>query len=312
MTSNISYWTSGQALIEWLHAHKRRPNALALQEHRKVGSEALAQAETWSKARGYRLRFNNAVKTGEHALATSAGVAVGTWVDVAATKPEPRELKGHEGRLTTLHVAAVLRGGIEFICGYQECWKGGSCELICESMERLVHLGKYLKTLRRPWIIAMDWQREPEHLEQSGWPGKVGGVIVAPPRRTCTSGVGRRLDYFVVHRALVPYVAGVDVWEEAPTAPHHPVVLRLRRTADETGEIRIDTLATVRPFPSRPQIGCDRAHVEPQWSWSPGEAPNIVDSAWKEFIGLAEAKLGEKHDLFGRVAAPDVGPLVKQ
>ena len=63
-------------------------------------------------------------------------------------------------------------------------------------------------------------------------------------------------------------------------------------------------------------MGCDRAHVEPQWSWPLEEAPNDVDSAWKEFIGLAEAKLGEKHDLFGRDAAPYVGraelPLVKQ
>ena len=134
---------------------------IAVQDHRLVIHEARRSAEDWAKVRGYSLRVLAAISTGDHAMATSAGVAVGTRRDIGQALMAPRELRHHSPRLAALEVSAVLKGGVVFVSGYQDTWDGGSVCFDMGTLNRLEDLGRFLRLVKKPWILAMDWQREP-------------------------------------------------------------------------------------------------------------------------------------------------------
>eukprot|EP00971_Amphidinium_carterae_P200697 3982542-Amphidinium_carterae.2 len=63
-------------------------------------------------------------------------------------------------------------------------------------------------------------RRPPARMRQLHFEEVIGATIHAPEVRTCTSGVGRTLDYFVVCDELEHLVQSVTVLEHSITSPH--------------------------------------------------------------------------------------------
>ncbi|CAK0847965.1 unnamed protein product, partial [Prorocentrum cordatum] len=60
----------------------------------------------------------------------------------------------------------------------------------------LVALGAFTRALADPWLVMADWNIEPAALRGTGWPQKLGAVVVTPScRATCDKGPGRMYDY---------------------------------------------------------------------------------------------------------------------
>ena len=97
-----------------------------------------------------------------------------------------------------------------------------------ENLLLLDVLAEIVDTLQGPWIIAGDFNLEPEVLKASGWPLMIGGEVLAPREATCHENV---YDFFVVAKALVPHVASVTKLDYDGFSPHYPVRLLIRGDA---------------------------------------------------------------------------------
>eukprot|EP00971_Amphidinium_carterae_P098778 1953488-Amphidinium_carterae.1 len=60
-----------------------------------------------------------------------------------------------------------------------------------------------------------------------------GGIIHHTAKPTCTAGVGRVLDYFLVEHGLSSLVVSLERMEDTLTTPHWPIKLTLRRPLPE-------------------------------------------------------------------------------
>eukprot|EP00972_Heterocapsa_arctica_P089960 13271853-Heterocapsa_arctica.AAC.1 len=73
------------------------------------------------------------------------------------------------------------------------------------NLEILERIGRFTMLLNTPWILAGDWNMEPNNIAAAGWLHQFGGELVAPEGQTCSKGLGNTLDYFIVARALRPF-----------------------------------------------------------------------------------------------------------
>ena len=81
------------------------------------------------------------------------------------------------------------------------------------------------------WILAGDFNMEPETFGQYATPARLPGVLVQPAAPTFRHGASVRFfDYFVVHRAVACQIREVRVLEESGVSPHHPVQMKLKRS----------------------------------------------------------------------------------
>ncbi len=62
-------------------------------------------------------------------------------------------------------------------------------------------------------------------LEENGWLRKVRGHVITQEQPTCND---HTIDYAVVSEALRDHVAGIRLLEQAPVAPHVPLLIRFR------------------------------------------------------------------------------------
>ena len=99
----------------------------------------------------------------------------------------------------------------------------------------LEHLAAVIAHLGGLWIMAGDFNMEPEDMGGNYWLKSTKGVILCTdePCGTCRSRtkVGlscSNIDYFVVHPALAKLQVGVRVMEEWESVPHKPVILELK------------------------------------------------------------------------------------
>ena len=73
---------------------------------------------------------------------------------------------------------------------------------------------------------------EPETFGQYATPARLPGVLVKSAVPTFRHGASVRcFDYFVVHHAVACQVREVRVLEESGVSPHHPVQMKLKRSA---------------------------------------------------------------------------------
>ena len=112
------------------------------------------------------------------------------------------------------------------------------------------------RTLQCPWILAADFNMEPELLQSHTLYGELGGMTVRPDTGTCkVHGRWVCYDYFVVDSRLGPLIESVIVMTEAHTSPHLPVRLRLR--ANVRGLVQ-RVLVVPRALPLEKPVGCSR------------------------------------------------------
>jgi hypothetical protein len=71
-----------------------------------------------------------------------------------------------------------------------------------ETLERRMQLASTARTLKGPWIMVGDWNMTPQQLAEGGVVDQTGGSVITPKDTifTCSSGMGRMLDFVVTPR----------------------------------------------------------------------------------------------------------------
>jgi len=219
VTANTTAWSSAQALIGFLADSDVKPDMMCLQETRLETAEANSAAAAWAAKQGLRLDFGAALSTGPGPLQNSGGTASGVKAHVGSA---PVPISGvHASRATDTHMEGLIKGGVTVVSIYLHDGMG----LLAENLEILQRLGQFLVQRSEPYIVAGDWNVQPEEMQAARWAEMVGGQLVTPDRTTCTSGKGSTLDWLVVSQELANFVDSVKVLVSAPTSPHSPVAV---------------------------------------------------------------------------------------
>ena len=149
-------------------------------------------------------------------------------------------------------------------------------------------------------------------LEKTGWVQRMKGTIVQPSSefpKSCSSGKGRTIDYFVVSEGLACKVADCFVVQEALTTPHKPVRIEFFSDA-ALPEMRVQRHP--KRFPRTPVVGPRR----PQGHWDEvktmamdrtSTAKNRVVPLFRAWVKAFEETMCGLHDLVGEAAEPYVG-----
>ena len=96
--------------------------------------------------------------------------------------------------------------------------------LKAENSTLLEEIGKVLKALGRPFIVAGDFQMGPEALKESGWLEAVDAQVFAPRASTCVSSRSAAvIDFYVGSTSIVGLVVGVATLSHVTEIrPHKP------------------------------------------------------------------------------------------
>ena len=287
---NTNAWSSAQAVLSFLEEEGSRVDCLCLQETRLCSQDQVSQARAWADQAGWNLGLGSAERTGEGPLQTSAGVGVATRSYIGSAPVGSQCLEAYGHRICAAHVNGMLGGGFTLVSLYMK----DGLEVQGINVDILRDLGAFLLQLEEPWMVAADWNMEPEVLETSGWLGAVTGAVVAPEGCTCTKGLGAKLDYFVLHEALVDFVIGIEVLDRAPLSPHSPVCLTLGGLS--LGHRMLQRVRW-RAFPPRPAVGCAPEPRAFQWAWQTGNCDLALEDAWRQWVSHAEQQWCDLHDL---------------
>ena len=149
------------------------------------------------------------------------------------------------------------------------------------------------------WILAGDFNVEPETFGQYATPTRLPGVLVRSTVPTFRHGASVRcFDYFVVHHAVACHVREVRVLEESGVSPHHPVQMKLKRSFQ-------GLVAKVQVTPSAlpaPIVGCVR---EPR-CWNLAQSANM-DECWTQLMQSTEREILGGCDILGDEARAHMG-----
>ena len=126
-----------------------------------------------------------------------------------------------QARMSVQWLGSIARGGIFVGSIYLHSGEG----MLARNLRMLEEAARVLMALLGPWILAGDFQVEPQALLESGFPRLAKWVVVAPSAPT---GMGHTIDYFLVAEGLAGTVHAVVVLAGSPFAPHSPVRLLLK------------------------------------------------------------------------------------
>ena len=228
--------------------------AVGLIQEAKVPRQAISTLEDACLRAGYATAINPCTGQGQTASAGTAVAAQWHWgLGSPAATDGPHLVTG---RVSLMVWNGALVGGI--LAGTVYCQDGAGA---AGNWHILGPLGEALTAMGRPFVIGGDWNMEPNELDGSGWPARIGPELVRPrgvngTRRT-TGGL-RMYDYFAVSTSLLGRVLECTVLDW-PTSPHHPVGLRLRCGGPEA---KVRTLHSPRAFPREAPVGPSSAHVD--------------------------------------------------
>jgi len=163
------------------------------------------------------MRTSAEFSSGGCVVAASRGIGI-------RAQPDWSIADGFEHRFKLAWISAILKGGLHAGSVYLQ----DSAGLNDVNLAVLQEIAVVLKQIRGPWILAGDWNLNPDLLRSSAWLDVVGGVIVAPTTPTCH---GSTYDYFVVSQDLASSVVGVARVDDGGLHPHHPVRMLLRGDA---------------------------------------------------------------------------------
>ena len=170
-------------------------------------------------------------------------------------------------RLCHAWVSAVCKGGIHAVSIYLKHTE----ELYPDNIEILDAAAQLISTLTGPWVLAGDFNLEPEALKSSGFLELTNGRMMAPEKGTCN---GRKYDYFVVAQCLAPFVHSVTALDYPGCSPHAPVRLLLRGDAR-----RLAVRKIVRP-----------ARVAAVLQHGPQQDPSMLPKLYDEANAMRDTK----------------------
>ena len=150
------------------------------------------------------------------------------------------------------------------------------------------------------WILAGDFNMEPETFGQYATPARLPGVLVksAVPTFRHRASV-RCFDYFVVHHAVACHVREVRVLEESGVSPHHRgVQMKLKRCFQGlVTRVQVTPSALTAPI-----VGCAR---EPRcWDFAQSTG---MDESWKQLMQCTEREILGGCDILGDEARAHMG-----
>ncbi len=292
----------------WLEGHRRRPVLAMGQEHRLL-AHACAATEASMRQAGWRMGFAPALPTegdGRDATGAERSTSAGAFVAAPAhIGCEPlhgcvswdASPVGATGRLAVGWVNVL--GGIACISAYFWCGEGWSCRNQA-LMRRIIALKQDICCM---WVLSADFNMEPEELHSHSLMRELGGVTIRHSSGTCVSGkakVRKCYDYFVIDGRLKGSVESVTVLEDAGTAPHLPVRMRIRASAQGLlARIQVKPKA----LPVHKPIGC--AREPPAWPPPPEEGASQAecDATWEKVADCMEQEVLGVHDLVGAAGA---------
>ena len=100
--------------------------------------------------------------------------------------------------------------------------------LTMRNMEILHAVGEAIASFGGPWVLAGDFNMEPETLKARGFLAVTNGHLCAHSQPTCNE---RCFDYFIVSKCMAPFVHSVTTLEYDGIKPRAPVRLLLRGDA---------------------------------------------------------------------------------
>ena len=218
-TSNANSWES----LKHAMLSRSMADVIIAQETKLLSEASLLSAQRQARKLGWNPTLSRAHRTaqyhgsGGNAILARKGIGIAPIADTVI-RADLRH------RLQASWVGGVCKGGIYIISIYLKDAEG----LSETNMYILEQAAIYIKALKGPWIIGGDWNLEPHLLTAANWLNMVGGVVHAPSQPTCHAHV---YDYFVVHKAISPAIAGVQRLEDAGLFPHFPARLLIKGNA---------------------------------------------------------------------------------
>jgi hypothetical protein len=150
-------------------------------------------------------------------------------------------------RVVVAAFPGVVKGGIFVISVY--LWTAQDITSV-GNRAILEYLAEVLDALSGPWVIAADWQHEPDALIAAGVPAFLRGDVVAPRLSTCGAKV---LDYFLVSSRLSHIVVGAQRIDDIGSRPHFGVRLVLASGGRQRSEKRLKAPRSLRDLPAGPR-----------------------------------------------------------
>ena len=75
-----------------------------------------------------------------------------------------------------------------------------------------------------PFVIGGDWNTSPQGLGDYGWVRMMKATILHANDITCEQGMGSEIDYFVMSKAMLPFLHQIKVLHGGTSWPHRPVI----------------------------------------------------------------------------------------
>ena len=218
-TSNANSWeTTCRCILARSFA-----DVAMLQETKRFTQVGISAAKRDARVQGWNAHLSAAHPTSGHSGSGGCAVLVRAGSGItAAADTLVRDLYRH--RIAVAWVDGIVKGGVHCVSVYLRDSEG----LTPANIAILDELAVVVRSLRGPWIIAADWNLQPQTLADSLWPELVGGVVFATTLPTCNDST---YDYFVVQRDLASSVVGVQRIEDGGMHPHFSSRLFIRGDA---------------------------------------------------------------------------------
>ena len=265
---------------------------LCMLQETRVRGDRLLSMQRQARRAGWSMGAEPARLT--EAGACSAGTAVAA--------------RRHVGHTVTAGCGggAVLQGRWRPAPGAGVCWGGGGIHCLSayfwcsegaspRNLELLQAIAQTIRALRGPWLLAADFNMEPQLLASTGWLELVQGTVWAPQFPTCNQ---RVYDYFVADRRLDHAVLGVAVVSDTGGFPHSAVRLWLRGAPRRD---RVRVLCTPLKASADLPAGCigpcaagmgwDAIAATDPGQLPPAAAQRALDAGFATWMGLVEHSL---------------------
>ena len=139
----------------------------------------------------------------------------------------------------------------------------------------------------------------PQSLEDSGWPSRIGSLIVSPTQATCLSPTSSNvLDFFVCSETLHSTVTEIHAVTRWRKKPHRPVILTTKADPASLLKLVVDrpaALPTTLPFGPRPRpgewtesIALAKLAADASQALPVCQVSTLISKAWTSFSNAAE------------------------
>jgi len=195
---------------------QEKPDIFLAVEHRQVGEKYNSMMKGLAGI-GYKVFSHPAVVTLRGGKSAGAMILCKKHLHMSSIQVQDEEVLKERCIATTLRlkgvtllvIVAYLFDGINL----------GGCNLAL-----MAAIGRLVSTMGLPFLLAGDFNMDPETLERSGWAQQLGGTCLATGLPyTCRGGAGkanRILDYIMVSSKVLPMFTATGAAKRGPWRPH--------------------------------------------------------------------------------------------